>query len=273
MSLSCAWEQRFFWNRIPPWIRNGAKCSSVSSDTLETVNSASLLVVPFSLGRWLQEWNQICQDLSSQSPCRKVGFESPMLSTWQTNTLPKPNWKPMKTGESVITYPCQHYPHACYCLCVTSFAPRPRVRESPAVLEPGCVALSHLLMVATIVDTSESTFPDLSGHECCGCPFCPQRVGNIAQRSRVLRHISRLTSRKADYKGSFKSCVVSERLGPFPLTLLWCSQLMPAKKKKNVLLRAWVPDVQRPVYPSHFVEDASPSYDRNTEILLSAQEP
>lgn len=58
-----------------------------------------------------------------------------MLSTWQTNTLPKPNWKTMKSGESVTSNPCQHYPHICYCLCVTSFAPRPGVRESPAVLQ------------------------------------------------------------------------------------------------------------------------------------------
>lgn len=178
----------------------------------------------------------------------------------------------MKSGESVITHACQHYPHACYCLCVPSFALRPGVRESPAALETCSVALSHLLMVTTTVGASQSTFTDLSGDECCRCPFRPRHVANIAQRSWVLRCILRLTWRKADCKGSFKNCVVSERPGPFPLSLLWCSLPILAKNQKT-LLRIWVQDIQRPVYPSQFIEDALPSYGWNTKILPSDQEP
>lgn len=88
----------------------------------------------------------------------------------------------------------------------------------------------------------------------------------------MLRCILRLTWRKADYKGCLKSGVVSKRPGPFPPTLLWCSQPMPAKKQR-VLLRIWVQDIQRPVYPSQFIEYTLPSCGRGTEILPSNQGP
>lgn len=92
-------------------------------------------------------------------------------------------------------------------------------------------------------------------------PLLSTRVGNLAWGSPVLRCISRLTWRKADYKGDFKRRVVIERPAPFPLTLFSRSQPMPAQRK--VSLRLWVPGVQRPVYPSVFVKGASPCRDLN----------
>lgn len=192
---------------------NAVKCSSVSFDTLETMNSTSLLEVQFR------------RRSSGVKP--NAGFGSPMLSAWQTSTLPKPNWKAMKAGESVIT----HQPHACCPLHATSFGPRSRVGEPPGGSQTCCVALLPLLMVATIIRVLQPTCMDLPGHERRGCPFCPQHAGNIARGSLVLGGIWRLTRRKADYKGDFQSCAGSERPAPFPLTLHWCSQTTPAKNK------------------------------------------
>lgn len=135
-------------------------------------------------------------------------------------------------------------------------------------LETGCVALSHLLVTTSLgaspsqicLGTSAVAVPSvhsmlltlLRGHECSGVSWgWPEG-----------RQITRVVSKVVLWvKGQVLSPQVSTDVHSL------CQQ-----KNQEVLLRIWVPNIQRPVYPNQFIEDASPSYGQNIEILPSDQE-